>query len=110
KINDPFNNPPPPYKLINNQYSPLNVTDVVITNAIGTGFSRAIGKKKNSYFWGQRHDISSISNFIKTYLMKNGRINSPKYLFGESYGSFRSAGIANYLMRQGIVLNGVIML
>lgn len=110
KINGHKAVPPAPYQLVNNQYSPLDVTDVVIIDMVGAGYSRAVGDTENSYFWGQKHDIQSFSNFIIHFLSKHGRLNSPKYLFGESYGSFRSAGIANHLLGQGIALNGVVTL
>ncbi len=110
KIKDHEVTPPSPYQLVNNQYSPLDVADVVIIDMVGAGYSRAVGKKKNSYFWSQKHDIQSFSRFIKTFLAKHNRLNSQKYIFGESYGSFRSAGIVNNLLRQGIALNGVVTL
>lgn len=109
KLNDPETVPPAPYELVNNEYSPLNVADVVMIDPVGTGYSRAAGKKENSYFWGVDHDIESISRFIIEFIETHGRWNSPKYILGESYGSFRVTGIANHLFGQGIAVNGIIM-
>lgn len=108
-VNDPENTPPAPYQLTDNQYSLLNATDIVMVDPVGTGISRAIGKAKNADFWGLQQDIRSVSNFIKSYIAKNDRWNSPKYLLGESYGTTRSAGIAKYLQERGIALNGVVL-
>ena len=92
-VNDPGLNGPPPYKLEDNNYSILDVSDIVMIDPVGTGLSRATGKAKNTDFWGVDQDIKSISQFIKQYTMDNERWNSPKYLLGESYGTFRSAGV-----------------
>lgn len=108
-VDDPNVTPPAPYELTDNQYSMLDATDIVMVDPVGTGVSRAIGKAENSDFWGIDEDIRSVGNFIKTYLTKNNRLNSPKYLLGESYGTTRSAGVANYLQNQGIAMNGVVM-
>src|SRR6266498_1875063 len=77
---------------------------------VGTGISRALGKKKNKDFWGVDPDIESISRFIKQFVTENGRWNSPKYLLGESYGTTRSAGIVDYLQtRENMAFNGVVL-
>jgi len=109
-VEDPGTTPPAPYRLTDNQYSLLNATDIVMVDPVGTGVSRAVGKAKNSDFWGVDKDISSVGNFIRTYISENNRWNSPKYLLGESYGTTRSAGVANYLQNsEGIALNGVVL-
>ena len=108
-VNDPANTPAAPYKLINNDYSLLDMADVVMMDPIGTGLSVPIGKAKFEDFWGVDQDIRSISLFIRQYLIENGRMNSPKYLLGESYGTFRNAGVMNRLLNEGIALNGVVM-
>ncbi len=110
KLNDPEVVPPAPYELVNNQYSPLNVVDVVMIDPVGTGYSRAAGDKKNSYFWGVEHDIESISRFITEFIETHNRWNSPKYIVGESYGSFRATGIASHLLQQGIAVNGIVLI
>ncbi len=109
-VNDPENTPTPPYKLEDNTNSLLDVTDIVMMDPIGTGISRAIGKAKNKDFWGVDQDIKSVSQFIKQYITLGDRWNSPKYLLGESYGTMRSAGVADYLhANSGIALNGIIL-
>jgi len=76
---------------------------------VGTGLSVPVGKAKFEDFWGVDQDIRSLSLFITQYLIRSGRMNSPKYLLGESYGTFRNAGLMNRLLSQGIAMNGVIM-
>ena len=109
-VNDPSPNGPAPYKLEDNNYSILDISDIVMMDPIGTGLSRAVGKSKNSDFWGVDQDIKSVSQFIRNYVHENERWNSPKYLLGESYGTFRSAGAADYLQESfGISVNGIIL-
>ena len=99
-----------PFKLEDNNYSILDVSDIVMIDPVGTGFSRPLGKSKNSDFWGVDQDIKSISLFIKTFINDYEKWDSPKFLLGESYGTFRSAGIADYLqVNLGISLNGVVL-
>lgn len=98
------------YTLADNEYSILDVTDIVMVDPVGTGISRAVGEKENKDFWGVEEDISSISNFINEYINENDRWASPKYLLGESYGTFRSAGLAPYLLdTYGIALEGIVL-
>lgn len=108
-VNDPANTPAAPYKIVNNDFSMLDIADLVMMDPIGTGLSVPVGKSKFEDFWGVDQDIRSISLFIKQYLIENGRMNSPKYLLGESYGTFRNAGVMNRLLGDGIALNGVVM-
>ena len=109
-VNDPSPNGPAPYKLEDNNYSILDISDVVMMDPVGTGLSRAVGKAKNSDFWGVDPDIKSVSQFIRNYVNENERWNSPKYLLGESYGTFRSAGVADYLQENmGISVNGIVL-
>ena len=108
-VNDPTNTPAAPYKLVNNEYSFFDIADLVMMDPVGTGLSIPIGKAKFEDFWGVDQDIRSISLFIKQYLIENSRMNSPKYLLGESYGTFRNAGVMNKLLNDGIALNGVVM-
>jgi carboxypeptidase C (cathepsin A) len=110
-LNDPNENAPAPYKLEDNSNSVIDITDLVMIDPVGTGISHALGKNKNADFWGVDQDIKSVSEFIKAYVMTNDRWNSPKYLLGESYGTFRSAGVADYLFNNmGISLNGIILI
>ncbi|HSR40087.1 MAG TPA: hypothetical protein VLL95_14335 [Phnomibacter sp.] len=109
-VNDPSPNGPAPYKLEDNNYSILDVSDVVMMDPVGTGLSKAVGKAKNADFWGVDADIRSVSQFIKNYVQENERWNSPKYLLGESYGTFRSAGVADYMQTNyGISVNGIVL-
>ncbi len=103
--------PPAPYQLENNANSLLDATDLVFIDAIGTGFSHAVGKAKNKDFWGIDQDVKAFAQFITTYISRNDRWNSPKYLIGESYGTFRSAALGNYLQaRDNMDLNGIVLI
>jgi carboxypeptidase C (cathepsin A) len=97
-----------PYALVNNQYSLLDVSDVVFIDAPGTGLSRTFGKDRAKAFYGVDGDGHAFERFIRRFLTKYGRWNSPKYLFGESYGTPRSAVLAADL--RGVDLNGIILL
>lgn len=108
-VNDPDFTPPAPYQIVNNDWSILDIADLVMIDPVGTGLSVPIGKAEFKDFWGVDQDIRSISLFITQYLKENRRFNSPKYLLGESYGTFRNAGVMDKLLSQGIAMNGVIM-
>ncbi|RRA47223.1 peptidase S10 [Acidipila sp. EB88] len=100
-----------PYQLADNPYSLLDVSDVVFIDMPGTGFGTLQGKEPGKAFWGVDQDAEAFSRFIARFLGKYDRWNSPKYLFGESYGTTRSAVLANVLCnRKDIGLNGVILL
>lgn len=103
--------PPAPYKLIDNEDTLLGVTDEVFIDAMGTGFSHALGKTENKDFWGVDQDVQAFAQFITTYITENDRWNSPKFLIGESYGTFRSAALGNYLQsRDNVDLNGIVLM
>ena len=102
--------PPPPYTLKNNPYSLLDKTDLVFIDAVGTGFSKTLGKATGKDFWGVDQDVKSFGEFIENYSTENNRWNSPKFVLGESYGTPRSAMLANWLQDNGVALNGVILL
>jgi carboxypeptidase C (cathepsin A) len=103
--------PPAPYKWQDNTYSLLDKADLVFIDPVGTGFSHAVGKAKNKDFWGVDSDVKSIGQFIVTWINRNHRWNSPKYLIGESYGTFRSAALGNYLQTQeSMDLNGIVLI
>jgi len=109
--NDDSHTPAAPYKLVDNAYSLLDASDLVFVDAPGTGFSRIAGKDKEKAFYGLDADASTFRQFIMAFLSKYGRFNSPKYLFGESYGTPRSAVLINDLETQEDVdFNGVILL
>jgi carboxypeptidase C (cathepsin A) len=108
-VDAPDNTQAAPYKMVNNNYSILDIADLVMIDPVGTGLSVAVGKAKNEDFWSVDGDIRSIGLFIKQFLIENNRLNSPKFLLGESYGTFRNAGLMKYLLQNGIAMNGVIM-
>jgi carboxypeptidase C (cathepsin A) len=100
-----------PYKFVDNAYSLLDATDLVFIDAPGTGFGKIAGKDKEKAFYGIDADATAFTEFITQFLSKYGRWSSPKYLFGESYGTTRSAVLAFKLSTQkAIALDGVILL
>ncbi|HEY0626560.1 MAG TPA: peptidase S10 [Allosphingosinicella sp.] len=102
----------PPYPLVDNPDSLLDVTDLVFIDPVGTGFSHALGKTEPKEFWGVTKDAQSVAQFIRLWLNDNGRWNSPKYLGGESYGTTRSAAVVNVLegAYNDVSLNGIILI
>ncbi|MGO9938689.1 MAG: S10 family peptidase [Terracidiphilus sp.] len=103
--------PAAPYKLVDNANSLLDVSDLVFIDAPGTGFGRLIGKDPQKAFWGVDEDGGAFARFIARFITKYGRWNSPKFIFGESYGTTRSAVLAKILEeKKSIDLNGVILL
>jgi carboxypeptidase C (cathepsin A) len=103
--------PAAPYTLVSNEWSLLDATDVVFIDAPGAGFSRIAGPDKERSFYGVDGDAHAFAEFITQFLGKYGRWNSPKYLFGESYGTTRSAVlIAELELNRAVDFNGVIML
>ena len=103
--------PPAPYKLVDNPESLLDKTDLVFIDAMGTGYSHAVCKAENKDFYGIDEDVEAFAQFIVTYLSRNDRWNSPKFLIGESYGTFRSAALGNYLQSHDTVhLNGIVLI
>jgi carboxypeptidase C (cathepsin A) len=101
---------PAPYSLINNDQSLLDASDLVFIDAPGTGFSRIAGKEKEKAFYGVDQDIDAFAKFITRFLSKYDRWSSPKYVFGESYGTMRGAGLALELQKSDVDLNGLILL
>jgi carboxypeptidase C (cathepsin A) len=99
-----------PYRTVENGQSLLDVADLVFIDAPGTGFSRIAGKDKDKAFYGVDQDIHAFAEFIKAFLSRYDRWSSPKYLFGESYGTMRAAGLARALQDRDIDLNGCILL
>ncbi len=108
-INDPDYTKPAPYKVVNNEFSILDKADLVMIDPIGVGFSKPVGEAKWEDFWGVDQDIRSIGLFIEQFIIRAEKFNAPKYLLGESYGTFRNAGLVKYLQDKGIAMNGVIM-
>ncbi len=101
---------PAPYKIEDNPYTLLDKSDLVLVDAIGTGFSRAESTESSKKFWGVKGDIEAFSEFIRLYISRYERWSSPLFLLGESYGTTRSAGIAGNLSPQGISFNGITLL
>jgi carboxypeptidase C (cathepsin A) len=101
---------PAPFRIVANSQSPIDRTDLIFIDAVGTGLSRTLGKAKGSDFWGVDPDIDAFAKAIQRYLTLNNRWNSPKYLLGESYGTLRAAGLVRTLQERGAQMNGVILL
>ena len=101
---------PGPFEWVQNQYSLIDKSDLVFIDAPLTGFSRAVGKGTVKDFAGTDQDIQAFLKFITRYITVNQRWNSPKFLFGESYGTTRSAGLVAALQNAGIEFNGVTLL
>src|SRR5277367_6269709 len=110
-VTDAEASPPAPYKLNDNPYCLLDKSDLVFIDPVGTGFSHAVGKAQDKDFWGVDQDVKSLAQFISTYVSRNNRWNSPKFLIGESYGTFRSAALSNYLQsHDGMDFNGMVLI
>ena len=103
--------PAAPYRIVDNEYTLLDASDLVFIDAPGTGFGHLRGADKEKAFYGVDQDAHAFANFIVEFLSRHDRWNSPKYLFGESYGTTRSAVLANVLQgEKSLDLNGVILL
>ncbi|MCW1916391.1 peptidase S10 [Luteolibacter sp. GHJ8] len=103
--------PVPPAKLVANEFSILDVADLVFVDPVTTGYSRVEKDGKPEEFHGVEGDVESLSDFIRRWVTENQRWNSPKYLLGESYGGIRVSGLASQLQsRYGMSLNGVVLL
>ena len=101
----------PPYPIVDNAHSLLDVTDMVFIDPIGTGYSRTLGETDAGDYYGLHEDAESIAEFVRIWLTENGRWNSPKYVAGESYGTTRAAALTEKLQGgwNGVALNGVIL-
>lgn len=108
---DEIGNPlPPPYKLVNNDYSLLDATDLVFIDPVSTGYSRPAPGEKPKQFYEIQKDVEVVGEFIRLYTTRNHRWASPKFLIGESYGTTRAAGLSGYLQeRHGMYLNGIML-
>jgi carboxypeptidase C (cathepsin A) len=102
---------PPPYKLVDNEHSLLDRSDLVFIDPVSTGYSRSVPGESPKQFHGFKEDIEAVGEFIRLYTTRNLRWNSPKYLIGESYGTTRAAGLAGYLQdRHGMYFNGIMLI
>jgi carboxypeptidase C (cathepsin A) len=108
---DEVGNPlPPPYRLVDNEFSLLDVTDLVFIDPVSTGYSRAVTEEEAKKFHEFEKDIESVGEFIRLYTSRYKRWTSPKFLIGESYGTTRAAGLAGFLQnRHGLYLNGIML-
>jgi carboxypeptidase C (cathepsin A) len=110
KMHDEGWMPTPPFELEANPNTWLDQTDLVFVDPVGTGYSRATKPEHNKKFWGLKGDLESVGEFIRLYLVQNGRWTSPLFLAGESYGTTRSAGLAGHLINKGIAFNGIVLI
>lgn len=102
---------PPPYQLVNNEYSLLDITDLCFIDPVSTGYSRAVPGEKASQFHEFKADLESVGEFIRLFTSRFKRWASPKFLIGESYGTTRAAGLSGYLQDQmGLYLNGIMLI
>ncbi len=101
--------PPPPYDIVDNPDSLLDKSDLVFIDAMGTGYSRILGKGEPKQFYGTDPDVAAFGQFIQRWVSANGRWNSPKLLLGESYGTTRAAGLLRLLEGKGMAFNGAVL-
>jgi carboxypeptidase C (cathepsin A) len=101
--------PSPPYRLVDNEYTWLDDTDLVFIDPVGTGYSRPAKPELGKKYWGVQGDIESVGEFIRLYLTRYERWASPLFLVGESYGTTRAAGLSGYLVEKGIAFNGILL-
>lgn len=102
--------PRPPFTLVDNEFTWLAATDMVFIDPVDTGYSRAASEEFAKKAKDVKGDIASVGEFIRLYLTRYGRWTSPLFLAGESYGTYRSAGLAGYLIEKGIAFNGIILI
>jgi carboxypeptidase C (cathepsin A) len=101
----------PPPRLIDNDSTWLDLTDLVFVDPVGTGYSRATDPKDEDKFWGVTQDTDALADFVRLQLIKSGRMVSPVYLAGESYGGFRAASLTHVLQKTGVVSpSGIILI
>jgi carboxypeptidase C (cathepsin A) len=109
-LNDDGSSPPPPYKLVDNEFSLLDETDLVFIDPVSTGFSRAVKPDDAKKFHSVESDLRSVANFIRLYTTRNTRWGSPKFIIGESYGTTRAAGLSGELREhQRMNVNGIML-
>lgn len=100
---------PPPYRIVPNDETLLDKTDMVFIDMTNTGFGRIVGAGTPKTFFGVDQDVAAFSQFIQRYITKFDRWNSPRFLYGESYGTTRSAALVNSLQQAGVSMNGVVL-
>ena len=110
-MDDEGNPLPPPCRLVNNEYSLLDLTDLVFIDPVSTGYSRPAPGEEAKKFHGVKQYVESVAEFIRLYATRNKRWASPKFLIGESYGTTRAAGLSGYLQDElGMYLNGIMLI
>ena len=103
--------PSPPYRLVDNEHSWLDMTDLVFIDPVGTGYSRPAEGEEGKQFYGVKEDITWVADFIRLYVTEYERWLSPKFLAGESYGTTRAAGLSEHLLdRYGLAMNGIALI
>lgn len=102
--------PPPPFQMKDNQNTWLGQTDLVFIDPVGTGYSRAKNVEVARRMNGVQGDIQSVGEFMRMYVARNNRQLSPLFIAGESYGTFRAAGLAGYLIDRGMAFNGIVLI
>ena len=111
QLDEEGNVPPPPYRLEENPFSLLDVTDLVFIDPVSTGYSRPVPGEEAKQFHNFEKDIESVGEFIRLYTTREQRWLSPKFLIGESYGTTRAAGLAGFLQdRHGMLFNGIMLI
>jgi carboxypeptidase C (cathepsin A) len=109
-FDDEGNPLPPPYKLVDNEFTLLSETDLVFIDPVSTGYSRSVPKEKPEQFHSLKKDIESVGEFIRLWTTRNNRWASAKFLIGESYGTTRAGGLSEFLQsRYGMYLNGIML-
>lgn len=105
------NAPKPPYRLVDNEYSLLDESDLVFIDPVGTGYSRMVDGEKVGEFHNTPRDVESVGEFIRLYCSRNGRWASPKFIGGESYGTTRAAALSRHLQtKHGLYFNGLMLI
>jgi carboxypeptidase C (cathepsin A) len=110
KLLDNGGMPPPPYRIVDNENTWLDQTDLVFIDPVGTGYSRARTQEVAQRMNGVQGDLQSVGEFIRMYATRNDRWMSPLFIAGESYGTFRAAGLAGHLIDQGVAVNGIVLI
>ncbi len=110
KMLDDGGMPAPPYRLVDNEHTWLDQTDLVFIDPVGTGYSRPVKPELGKKFFGLQGDIESVGEFIRLYLTRYKRWSSPLFLVGESYGTTRASGLAGHLIDRGIAFNGILLI
>jgi carboxypeptidase C (cathepsin A) len=109
-FDDEGNPLPPPYKLVDNEFTLLTQTDLVFIDPVSTGYSRSVPEEKPEQFHSLKKDIESVGEFIRLWTTRNNRWSSAKFLIGESYGTTRAGGLSEFLQsRYGMYLNGIML-